>query len=31
MTPIIETYSDTEALVTAAGDRLVGAIADAIA
>ncbi|MGD9621347.1 MAG: 6-phosphogluconolactonase [Mycolicibacterium sp.] len=31
MTPIIETYSDTTALVTAAGDRLVGAIADAIA
>jgi 6-phosphogluconolactonase len=31
MTPIIETYSDTAALVAAAGDRLVGAIADAIA
>lgn len=31
MTPIVETYSDTAALVAAAGDRLVGAIADAIA
>ncbi|MCH9701681.1 MAG: 6-phosphogluconolactonase [Actinomycetia bacterium] len=31
MTPIIETYADTAALVTAAGDRMVGAIADAIA
>ncbi|MCH9734796.1 MAG: 6-phosphogluconolactonase [Actinomycetia bacterium] len=31
MTPIVETYSDAEALVAAAGDRLVGAIADAIA
>ncbi|MCV7153081.1 6-phosphogluconolactonase [Mycolicibacterium pyrenivorans] len=31
MKPIVETYSDTAALVAAAGDRLVGAIADAIA
>ena len=31
MTPIIETYSNAAALVSAAGDRLVGAIADAIA
>lgn len=31
MTPIVETYSDADALVAAAGDRLVGAIADAIA
>ncbi|MDZ4268107.1 MAG: 6-phosphogluconolactonase [Mycobacterium sp.] len=31
MKPIVETYSDTAALVQAAGDRLVGAIADAIA
>ncbi len=31
MTPIVETYSDPDALVAAAGDRLVGAIADAIA
>jgi len=31
MKPIVETYSDTAALVEAAGDRLVGAIADAIA
>ncbi len=31
MTPIIETYSDTAALVAAAGDRLVAAITDAIA
>ncbi|OYN80783.1 6-phosphogluconolactonase [Mycolicibacterium sphagni] len=30
MTTIIETYPDTEALVTAVGDRLVGAIAGAI-
>lgn len=31
MTPTIETYSDAEALVAAAGDRLVGAIEAAIA
>ncbi|MBB3606675.1 6-phosphogluconolactonase [Mycolicibacterium sp. BK556] len=31
MTRIIETYPDTEALVTAVGDRLVGAITSAIA
>ena len=31
MKPIVETYSDTATLVAAAGDRLVGAIADAIA
>lgn len=31
MTPIVETYSDAKTLVAAAGDRLVGAIADAIA
>ena len=31
MTRIVETYPDTDALVAAAGDRLVGAITDAIA
>jgi 6-phosphogluconolactonase len=31
MSPIVETYSDTAALVAAAGDRLVAAIAGAIA
>ncbi len=31
MTPIIETYSDSAELVAAAGDRLVGAIIEAIA
>ena len=31
MTTIIETYSDSAALVAAAGDRLVAAIAGAIA
>lgn len=30
MTPTIETYSDTSELVTAAGDRLVQTITDAI-
>ncbi len=31
MSPIVETYSDTAALVAAAGDRLVDAINEAIA
>ncbi|HET8915194.1 MAG TPA: 6-phosphogluconolactonase, partial [Propionibacteriaceae bacterium] len=30
MSPIVEKYPDTNALVAAAGDRLVGAITDAI-